>query len=67
MAGQNQNTKHQTPNTRKAPSFKLQELALKTARHDEQVCHRVNRLKRLSAEMAEWEKFDCSVSSRRDV
>ncbi len=33
------------------------EVAEKSKR-DETVCRRVNRLKRLSAEMAEWEKMD---------
>ena len=28
------------------------------ARRDEEVCRRVNRLQKLSAEMASWEKFD---------
>ncbi len=36
----------------------LERAVAEKSKRDETVCRRVNRLKRLSAEMAEWEKMD---------
>ena len=36
----------------------LERALVKKTERDETVCRRVNRLKKLSAEMADWEKFD---------
>ena len=33
------------------------------AKRDEEVCRRVNRIKKLSAEMAQWERFNDSDAS----
>jgi len=36
----------------------LERALVKKTERDETVCRRVNRIKKLSAEMADWEKFD---------
>jgi len=41
----------------------LQRELAKKAQADEAVCHRVNRMKKLSAEMKQWEAFNESDSA----